>query len=484
MRLSVLLGNALGVAAPAGTDPEVLAVVQRHDRAVPGALFVARRGSRFDAHAYLREAIEAGAVAAVGEADLPARLPWRDAPYVRVPDARVALAQLAAAFHGRPAESLSVLGVTGTDGKTTTATLLHHILSADGPAGLIGTAAIVLGHERVPLEGHFTTPEATEVQELLARCRDLGLRHVVLESSSHGFSLHRLDAIPYRVGVWTNLSPEHLDHHGSLEAYREAKATLMRRAGVAVLNRDEPDFAFFAAASRRVVSYGRDPASEVRLDRLVARSGALELTVLVDGERVGSLLPMVGRYNASNALAAIAAAREVGVPPATAARRLEDFPGVPGRMQVVQDRPFGVVVDFAHTPPALAKALRAVRPGPPGRLLVVIGSAGERDPGKRAPLGREAVLNADIAFFTEEDARSEALDEILEAMAAGAASAGARRGEDFLLVPDRRDAIRLAIAQARPGDVVLLAGKGHEASLERADETLAWDEAAEARRWL
>ena len=484
MRLSELLEASLGVRPPGREDPEITSVVQRHDRVRPGALFVARRGGRFDAHAFMEEAVAAGAVAVVGEVEIPSPLPWRGAPYVRVRDAREALPLLAAAFHGRPGESLTVLGVTGTDGKTTTATILHHLVSARAPAALISTAGIVLGAERVPLEGHFTTPEATEVQALLARCRDEGLRDVVLESSSHGFSLHRLDAIPYAVGVWTNLSPEHLDHHGDLHGYREAKATLFRRALVSVLNRDEPDFAFFAAAARRVVSYGEHAAADVRLEALESSPAGLTFAVVAGGERIPVELPVPGRFNAWNALAALTAAREIGLPLALTGPRLADFPGVPGRMQPVQRQPFAVIVDFAHTPPALAKALEAVAPDPPGRLLVVIGSAGERDHGKRAPLGEVAARHAHRAFFTEEDARSEDPHAILASMAEGARRAGAREGEGYTLVPDRREAIRRALGEARPGDVVLLAGKGHETSLERADETLPWDEVAEARRWL
>lgn len=484
MRLDILLHDALGLTAPTGDEREVRAIAQRHDRVAPGTLFVARRGQRFDAHDYLRQAVEAGAVAVVGEADLPTRLPWGGVPYARVPDARSALPRLAATLHGHPADHLSVLGITGTDGKTTTAWLLHHVLQGTHASALISTAGIRLGGETVALEGHFTTPEATEVQDLLARCRQRALSHVVLESSSHGFSLHRLDAIAYAVGIWTNLSPEHLDHHGTLEAYREAKATLMRRSRVSVLNRDDPAYPFFAAAARRAVSYGQRPEADLRLETLTEEPGALRLTIAAGDERADAHLPMVGRYNAWNALAALAAAREVGVGLAQGAARLATFTGVPGRMQVVQDRPFTVVVDFAHTPPALAKALDALRPPAPGRRLVVVGSAGERDPGKRGPLGAAAVRNADLAFFTEEDARSESVETILDAMVRGAVEAGGRAGVDVRVVPDRREAIRAAVAAAAPGDVVLLAGKGHEATLERATETLPWDEAAEARRAL
>lgn len=503
-RVPALLGEAAALAA----DPDVVDVVQDHTRVRPGSLFVARVGARFDAHALASEAVRRGAIAVIGEKD--AREPAEDrpdarmlgalgVPYVRVPDARRALPYLAAAVAGHPSEALRVLGVTGTDGKTTTSYLLHWLLSETYRTGLLSTAGIRLGDETFAPEGHFTTPEAPEVQSFLARFRDGGASHVVLESSSHGFALHRLDAVRYALATWTNLSPEHLDHHGTFEAYREAKATLMRRAPRAVLNRDEPDFATLAGvvgtetttsdllpAAERVVTYGAHPDAAVRLASVEQRQGALALQLAIEGTEYTATLPMVGVYNAWNAAAAVAAAHLEGVAIDRALARLVTFPGVPGRMQVVKAAPFSIVVDFAHTAPALEKALAAVRPaeGEPGgrRVIVVVGAAGERDPGKRAPIGAVAVRHADFAVFTEEDSRSEPTDAILAAIADGARAVGAREGERFVLVPDRRAAIALAIERARPGDVVVLAGKGHERTLERADEVLDWNEAAEALR--
>jgi UDP-N-acetylmuramoyl-L-alanyl-D-glutamate--2,6-diaminopimelate ligase len=489
-------------------DPDVVDVAQDHVRVRPGSLFVARVGARFDAHAVAAEAVRRGAVAVVGENDArepagdgpnPPALGALGVPYLRVPDARRVLPYLAAAVHGHPSEALRVLGVTGTDGKTTTSYLLHWLLSEAHPTGLVSTAGIRMGDDTIALEGHFTTPEAPEVQAFLARFRDAGASHVVLESSSHGFALHRLDAVRYAVAAWTNLSPEHLDHHGTLEAYRDAKATLVRRAPLAVLNRDEPDFAFFAAAvgaeardandagqRNPVVTYGAHPDADVRILAVEERPGALALRLQIDGTRHTAELPMVGSYNAWNAAAAVAVARVEGVATERALARLATFPGVPGRMQVVQSEPFSIVVDFAHTAPALEKALAAVRPtaraGAGGRVIVVVGAAGERDPGKRAPIGAAAVRHADLAVFTEEDSRSEPIETILESMAGGARATGAREDEHFVRIPDRRAAIAHAFARARPGDVVVLAGKGHERTLERADEVLDWDEAAEARR--
>ncbi|HLV11848.1 MAG TPA: UDP-N-acetylmuramyl-tripeptide synthetase [Trueperaceae bacterium] len=496
MRLSTLLAAASARAADAvgdvraaglARDPEVTAVVQDHGRATPGALFVARRGARFDGHAFAAAAVAGGAVAVVGDAPAERVAGLGGVPYVRVPDAKRALPHLAAALHGYPSERLRVVGVTGTDGKTTTSFLLAHVLGARRETGLMSTAAVRLGGEELGLEGHFTTPEAPEVQAFLARCAASGATHAVLESSSHGFSQHRLDAVAYAVGVVTNVSPEHLDHHGTFAAYVDAKATLVRRAATAVLNRDDAGLDAFAAAAgeagARVVTYGQSPGVDARLLRVAEPRGALELTLDLLGERVVARLPMVGRYNAWNAAAALATAVLEGVPADAAAAALASFPGVPGRMQVIATTPFTVIVDFAHTPPALAKALAAVR-RPGARTLVVVGSAGERDPGKRAPLGEAAVRGADVAVLTEEDSRSEDVSAILAAMARGAEAAGGVRGETFHLEPDRREAIALAYRLARPGDVVVLAGKGHERTLERADETVPWDEAATARELL
>lgn len=461
---------------------QVTGVQQDHRHVSRGDLFVARRGAKFDAHQLLAQAVAAGAVVLVGDRS-PREVGALGAPYLQVSDARRALPYLAAAFHRHPSERLRVLGVTGTDGKTTTSYLLHWLLAGAATPGLSSTAGLYLGTQELPpAEGHFTTPEATAVQELLARFVAGGATHAVLESSSHGFAMHRLDAVRYSLGLFTNLTPEHLDYHGGLDEYRQAKATLMRRAPVSVLNRDDEAYDYFAAASNEVVTYGQHPSAELRIVSAAQRPAGTLLQLDVRGQRVTLDLPLLGSYNAHNAAAALGAALLEGVDLATAAARLSRFPGVPGRMQIVATEPT-VIVDFAHTPPALTKALAAVR-RPGARLIVVIGAAGERDDKKRGPLGRAAVTGADLALFTEEDSRSEDVDEILEQMAAGARAAGGTLGTEFVLQPDRRAAIRQALAAAGPGDVVLLAGKGHERTLERAHATLAWDEAAEARAAL
>lgn len=471
-----------------GTNPVIAAVAQDHRRVTPGTLFVARAGARFDGHDLLAAAEANGAAALVGER------PWEllpvapVVPYLQLPDTRAALPFLAAAVYRHPSEALRVIGVTGTDGKTTTSYLLQWLLSERHTSGLLSTAGVRVGALEFSPEGHFTTPEATEVQATLARFVAAGASHAVLESSSHAFASHRLDAVRYRLGLLTNLSPEHLDYHGSMAAYREAKATLVRRAERVVLNRDDDSYEFFHAAARQsmnheVMSYGEHAGSDLRLLRVGSTGAGLELELSFRGQPFNVTLPLLGRYNAWNAAAALVAAMLEGTPLEEAAARLASFPGVPGRMQVVAAHPVTVIVDFAHTPPALTSALRALAGAAP-RLIVVVGAAGDRDPAKRGPLGAAAVAGADLAVFTEEDSRDESVHDILATMAAGAAAAGAVEGDRYLLEPDRSRAIRLALRHARPGDLVLLAGKGHERTLERAEETLPWDEVAEARRAL
>ncbi|MEX2502542.1 MAG: UDP-N-acetylmuramyl-tripeptide synthetase, partial [Trueperaceae bacterium] len=392
-------------------------------------------------------------------------------------------AALAATVHGDPSHRTRVLGVTGTDGKTTTAVLLWWLLQELAPTGLASTALMRLGETALPGAGGFTTPEATEVQTFLARAVEAGATRVVLESSSHGLALGRLDHVRYAAAVWTNLTPEHLDFHGDLAGYLEAKQSLIRRAPVAVLNRDDAHYDAFASASPEPVPYGAHVDAAWRLLEVRPSPGRLAFRfVPPDGRAREAVVPMVGAFNAHNALAALAAASLEGLDLDRAVRRLATFPGVPGRMQVVQATPFAVVCDFAHTAPALETALRALTPT--GRTIVVIGAAGERDPAKRGPLGAAAASGAGLAILTEEDHRGEDLDAILDAMAAGAREAGGTIGRDVLRIPDRSEAIRTAIAEARPGDVVLLAGKGHETTLQRGDRTVPWNEIGEARAAL
>ena len=486
-QLQRLLHAALGVGHQVDANPTIHGVTQHLDGVEPGSLFVARRGARFDAHDFASEAISRGAVAIVGERDVA---PVAGVPYLQVADARAATSSLAATFYHHPSRSLRVAGVTGTDGKTTTAAMLHRMLQGDADgvhAGLLSTARSCIGNTEEPGSAGFTTPEAPEVQRFLARVRDAGGRFAVLEASSHASALGRLADVNFATMAWTNLTPEHLDLHGSFEAYREAKLALVRRAEQAVLHLSDPSYPFFAAAARaqsaEFISYARQPGGTLHVEELAPTPHGFRFMVRSPSERALVELPMRGEVNVLNALAALGSALALGIPLARAAGALRGFGGVAGRMELVAEAPLRVVVDFAHTPPALELALQTLR-NERGRLWVLIGAPGERDPGKRPELGALAVRLADGAVFTEDDTRSEDRDTILAEISAGARAAGGVAGVDYRVIPDRREAIRALMAAAAPGDTLLLAGKGHETTLKRSHETLPWSDASEARAAL
>ncbi|GIW33454.1 UDP-N-acetylmuramoyl-L-alanyl-D-glutamate--2,6-diaminopimelate ligase [Meiothermus sp.] len=441
----------------------------------PGFVFVAIPGvplpSRqpFDGHDYIPQAIEKGAVAVVGMRELNL-----DVPYLRVSDARAALADLSAAFWGYPAQKLRLLGVTGSKGKTTVAVLLHHLLqSAAPPVGRLSTVGVRIGDEELFLPGHFTTPEAPQVQEMLQRFVSAGCQQAVLEVSSHALALERVRGLLYEVGIFTNLYEDHLDLHGSMENYFAEKKKLLERSRFAIVNSDNP---WTQTLAKRPQTWTYGAQGDWRLQHLVESSSGLGFEVI---SPIGSFpvqLPMVGRFNAENALAALAAASRMGLSVAQLQAGLACFPGVPGRMQLLQSEPFRVVVDFAHTGASLEAALRTLRPTTRNRLVVVIGAAGNQDPTRRTGIGQVAGRLADFAIFTEEDHRTEPLEAILETMAR--AHGEPRR---YALVSDRREAIRYAVWLAQPGDTLLFSGKGHERTLERGTEILPWNEVEEVR---
>jgi UDP-N-acetylmuramoyl-L-alanyl-D-glutamate--2,6-diaminopimelate ligase len=469
------LFGLFGQAAPA---QEVRGVTHDSRLVQPGFVFVAIPGvplpSRkpFDGHDYIPQAIQNGAVAVVGMRELHLNV-----PYLRVADARAALADLSAAFWGYPAQRLELLGVTGSKGKTTVAVLLHHLLQrARPPVGRLSTVGIKTGEEELFLPGHFTTPEAPQVQEVLHRFVQAGCRQAVLEVSSHALALERVRGLEYRVGVFTNLYEDHLDLHGSMENYFAEKKKLLERSRFAVVNSDNP-WTQTLRGRPQTWSYGQQ--GDWQAQNLVESSTGLEFEVVSPIGRFAVQLPMVGRFNAENALAAMAAAAQVGLSVEQIQEGLASFPGVPGRMQLVQSAPFRVVVDFAHTGASLEAALQTLRPTTQGRLVVVIGAAGNQDPSRRVGIGQVAARLADLAIFTEEDHRTEPLEAILETMAQ--AHGDPRR---YVLIPDRREAIRYAIGKAQPGDTLLFSGKGHERTLERGTEAIPWNEVDEVRKAL
>jgi len=462
-------------------DAEVSGVAQDSRKVLSGYVFVARSGDLSDGHDFAEAVAKAGAVAIVGERHIDE---LATLPYISVENAKLATAKLAAAFYDYPSRGMFCFGITGTDGKTTTSYILHHLLSTDYKSGLLSTAATKIGFEELKMEGHFTTPESPEVQQILAIFKDEDISHAVIESSSHGFAQHRLDEINFDIGIWTNLTPEHLDFHGSFEEYRNAKMNLVKRSKLSILNRDDASYPYFEAEANDFLSYGEDINSDYRILNIEQKNALQKFTLEYAGKKYPCELNMVGRYNIHNAVAAIAAANQAGMAIPALVESLKEFRDVPGRMQLVQAEPFTLIVDFAHTPTALKKALLAIKPATKKRIIVVIGAAGERDKNKRPALAEVAVQNADIAIFTEEDSRSENIVEILVEMARGAILVGAKATKDYWTIPNREEAIELAVNMARDGDTILLAGKGHEDRLERKHESIPWNEVQIAKKYL
>ena len=468
--------------------------------AKPGDLFVALPGFHTDGAAFIADAVRRGAVAVITQRpDAPAP---EGIPRIVVPDARRALTDLAAAFHGYPARQIRVMGVTGTDGKTTTVHLASAVLEAMGHmTGFITTADVKVGGRFEYNDTQHTTPEPVEVQGLLRRMVDGGIDYAVLESSSHALALDRLLHCEFDAAVFTNLSPEHLNFHGSMEAYLGAKAKLFAMLDrsafkgvkkVSVLNADDPHSREIQSATRaRVIWYGTQHSVLSALHSFV---GAKDVELLSTGSRFTLVTPMgsarvesrlVGWFNVYNWLAAAALGISQGASLEQIQRAMAAVDSVPGRMQPVElGQPFAVVVDFAHTPQALEKALATLRQATRGQLLVLFGQAGERDPGNRPEMGRVAARLAGFAVFTTDDPRFENPMEIAEQIAAGAKAEGWREGEHYLKVADREEAIRETLRRARPGDTVLLAGKGHERRQVIGDRLVPWNDAEAARRVL
>jgi UDP-N-acetylmuramoyl-L-alanyl-D-glutamate--2,6-diaminopimelate ligase len=482
----------------------VTGVAMDSRRVMAGDLFVALRGRRADGHDHVAEAVASGAVAALVEHPLPDLA----LPQLVVRHGRRALALAAAWVHDFPSHALGVVGITGTDGKTTTAWLVRAILEASGrPTGSIGTVEVVAGGRSLGNPDRATTPEAPELQAHLDRMRAAGDRWAVVEATSHGLAQWRTAEVVFDVGVLTNVTHEHLEFHGTQEAYRAAKRLLFEGLGpgpggkdaglvgpvlvmarAAVVNIDDQHAPEFVDAARsvgaRVIGYGLAPGADVRAVSVRTVASGLDLEVRSPSWQGRVRLPLPGRYNAYNALAALGVAEAIGLDVPAAAEALAVVPAVPGRMQRVDaGQPFAVIIDYAHTPDALAAVLDELGPSARaagGGLVAVFGSAGERDTSKRPLMGAVAARRCRLVVLTDEDPRGEDRGAILREIAAGAESAGKREGVDLHLVPDRAAAIRLALASARPGDVVLLAGKGHERTIETARGAIDWDEAATA----
>ena len=486
IKLGRLLEGVEVLEAPP-TDPEVTGLCYDSRRLKAGDCFVAVAGTHTDGHRYVETALRDGAVAAVVQRRVGTS--W---PQVVVPDTRRALALMSSTFYGRPSREMVVIGVTGTDGKTTTTTMIHQmLLSAGRRAGSMSTVDIRFGNAVDPNESRQTTLEALEVQQQLARMRDSGLKYAVIETSSHGLALQRVVGVDYDVAVFTNIAHEHLDFHKTIEAYREAKAQLIdltaasARKGVektAVLNRDDPSYAYLVNRPiARRITFGIQLDADLKADRVEATPDGLRVEASTPVGPLALRLKLSGRWNAANALAAAAAGVAVGLTLDEIRQGLESYQGVSGRMERVDlGQPFAVIIDYAHTPQSLEKVLRELRLITRGKLIAVFGSAGDRDREKRPWMGEIAARLSDYAVFTNEDPREEDAMTILGDIAAGAEEVGWTEGEQYARIEDRRQGIAHAVRKAGPGDTILLAGKGHERSILIGRGKEPWDERAAA----
>jgi len=485
-------------------DPKVLitGITEDSREVKPGNLFVAYRGMAVDGHQFIAEAIQREAAAVVveeakeeGSLCFPPLSPAF--PFVHVPSGREALAHLCAAWHGFPARRMAMIGVTGTDGKTTTVNLIYHILCAAGHrAGMISTVNAVIGEGVYDTGLHTTTPDSPDVQRYLAEMVAAGTAHAVLEATSEGLAQHRVSACDFDVTVVTNITHEHLYAHGTFEAYREAKAMLFRGLAsayrkqgvskVSVLNADDPSYGYLRAIpADGYLSYALDRPAGIMASHIRHAPQALTFTARTPVGDFPVQTPLIGRYNVYNCLAAIGVGMALDAPVEAMQAGIRALKGISGRMERMDcGQPFTVIVDFAHTPGALEQALKTVRELAQGRVWVVFGCAGLRDVGKRPMMGELAARLADFTVLTAEDPRTEPLGEIMAQIAAGCERGGGREGERYWRIGDRGEAICFALEHARPGDLVLVTGKGHERSMCFGTTEVPWSDQEAVREAL
>lgn len=506
---------------PAYTGPDVLLthLTEKTSEVRPGAGFVARVRTGSDGHPYIGKAIELGAsliLAQRSPAELGLTIPDGVA-YLQVADTAESLAWLAAAWEGFPSRDLVVIGITGTDGKSSTANILYEVLRSAGlKVGLLSTIKAVIGGEAEPLALHVTTPEAPVVQRYLRRMVDAGMHYVILETTSHALAQHRVTAVHFDIAAITNITHEHLDYHGSWEAYFAAKASLFSRlrdyetkrletgrleTKTAVLNRDDASYERLKAINvPHQLTYGIHHPADITATNIHHAAAKMQFELITPSpprplvaHPFSLSSSLVGEFNIYNMLAATAVAHALGIQPEVIKQGLEKVEAIDGRMQRIhRGQPFLTIVDFAHTPNALARAIAAARTmlthdtmtHDAPRIITVFGSAGKRDVEKRRLMAEIGARDADRVILTAEDPRTESLDDILAMMANGCRSQGGVENETFWRIPDRGQAIYFALTLARPQDLVLICGKGHEQSICFSTIEYPWDDRAATRAAL
>jgi UDP-N-acetylmuramoyl-L-alanyl-D-glutamate--2,6-diaminopimelate ligase len=471
--LDELRRHDLLVAGPAaGPAPTAIGMDSR--TAQPGMLYVAVRGSQADGHRFVADAVGRGATAAVVETAQGAGV-----PEIVVRDGRRAALALGQAWYGHPGRRLTLIGVTGTNGKTTTTGIIRHLFNGSHGAGSIGTLGAFDGHDESvdSTAGSLTTPGPIDLQATLAALVARGATHVAMETSSHSLDQGRLDGLTFAAGVFTNLTRDHLDYHGTMESYLAAKlklSSLLANEAVEVVNLDDDAWRDLPVRPPRV-TFGLRPAADVRATGVVLDAAGSRFRLEGRFGRAEASLPLLGDFNVSNGLAAAACALGLGRPLEEVVARLAVSPQVPGRMERVADAPCIVLRDYAHTPDALERALATLRPLTSGRIIVVFGCGGDRDRGKRPIMGRIAAEGADLAIATSDNPRTEDPGAIIDDIEQGMG------GVPHIRIVDRLAAIHAALEEARPGDTVLLAGKGHETYQVLGTEKVPFDERAIVR---
>lgn len=455
MKLRDLLRDVEVLEMHADGDCELRDICYDSRQAAEGSAFVAVRGFETDGHRYIAAAAERGTECAVCE-----ERPQCGIPYVIVRDSRLALALMSRNLFGDPASEMTVIGVTGTNGKTTTTYLLKHLLEValDARVGLIGTNGNMIGSEFLHTER--TTPESYELQKLFREMADSGCTHVVMEVSSHSLVLHRVAGIHFAVGIFTNLTQDHLDFHHTMEAYAEAKAELFDMCSAAAINLDDGWAQFMLDRCRcPVLTFGESGRAGLRAEDIALSASGVEFTAEYEGQRRRISLGIPGMFSVHNALGVMACALCLGLDLESCRRALADAKGVKGRVEVVPtDGDYTVLSDYAHTPDALENVLRAMRAVTKGRVVALFGCGGDRDRTKRPIMGRIAAENADFAVVTSDNPRTEEPMDIIREILAG--MEGTKT--PYVVIPDRVEAIEWAIEHHEPGDVIILAGKGHE----------------------
>ncbi len=488
MILRELISSLTRVTVAGSLDANVHAMTTSSNEVAPGLLFAAIRGTAADGHHFINTALAAGATAILAETAPPSDY-TASATWLHVPDTRVAVAILASVLAGHPWKDLTIAGVTGTNGKTTTAFLMHHIMkTAWHRVGLLGTILVDDG-ETVENAKH-TTPGSIELESILTRMRDHSCRGVAMEVSSHGIDQRRCSSIGFDACVFTNLTQDHLDYHGTMEAYFKAKAQWfldlaadpLGKKPVAIINTDDAYGAELAAmleGKMPVLRFGFGVHNEFRANNLRQSARGMEFELTAKGKSYLVRAPLIGRFNAYNLLAAIAAASVCGIRPRDAIASLLDAPQVPGRMENVGNAGGATVfVDYAHTPDALENACRTLKELDPRRLITVFGCGGARDIGKRPLMAAAAARHSDACVVTSDNPRSEDPLEIIRQIESGLV------GKAYRSISDRAEAIDFAIQNALSGDIILIAGKGHEATQQFADHSIDFDDRKHASKGL